>query len=298
VCDLAVSTAGGALEDDVLDISIGQEFEVVGAAFPSNQDIEIELVYVPTADSFTFDQTSDSSGAFTTVFYFGPSSEGGWSLTSSYAVPSICKDQVDLEVATGHPFTDIAGHRFEGEIAWLYQRGITGGCSATRFCPGASVTREQMASFLVRALDLPPTNEDFFVDDEASTLETNINRLAASGITGGCAPQRFCPKAVVTREQMASFLARAFALPPTTEDFFLDDETSSHETSINRLAASGITGGCTADAYCPKALVTRGQMAAFLERALFSVGTPSSAASADVSDLTSGNQRVRVREAK
>lgn len=166
------------------------------------------------------------------------------------------------------PFTDIGSSAFRNEIAWLYNEGITGGCSATKFCPTASVTREQMASFLVRALKLPATSRDFFTDDNASIHEGDINRLAAAGITGGCAPGRFCPRAVVTREQMASFLARAFELPATGTDYFGDDNTSIHEGDINRLALSGITGGCAAGRFCPKAFVTREQMAAFLYRAL------------------------------
>ena len=66
---------------------------------------------------------------------------------------------------------------------------------------------------------------------------------------------------------MASFLVRAFHLPSTSTDYFVDDEGNIHENQINALAKSGITGGCSADRYCPNANVTRGQMAAFLRRA-------------------------------
>jgi S-layer homology domain len=72
------------------------------------------------------------------------------------------------------------------------------------------VSREQMASFLSRAFDLPPSSSDFFTDDNTSIHEGSINALAASGITGGCATGRYCPKANVSREQMAAFLYRAF----------------------------------------------------------------------------------------
>ncbi|MGH2382219.1 MAG: hypothetical protein ACRDG7_13495 [Candidatus Limnocylindria bacterium] len=54
----------------------------------------------------------------------------------------------------------------------------------------------------------------------------------------------------------------------TTRDFFIDDNHSDHETDINRVAAAGITRGCTETTYCPLQLVTRGQMAAFLHRSL------------------------------
>lgn len=52
---------------------------------------------------------------------------------------------------------------------------------------------------------------------------------------------------------------------------FRDDDGNSHEASIEAIAAAGITNGCNPpvnDLYCPDAPVTRGQMAAFLVRAL------------------------------
>jgi len=168
-------------------------------------------------------------------------------------------------------FDDVPpGAPFGSDIAWLLDQAITNGCSVTPalYCPTASVTREQMAAFLVRALDLPATNTDFFTDDEGRALEDAVNRLAKAGITNGCGPGRFCPRAIVLREQMASFLARALDLPATDVDFFTDDEGSLHETDINRLAAAGITTGCSVGKFCPTAPVARNQMAAFLRRAL------------------------------
>ena len=37
---------------------------------------------------------------------------------------------------------------------------------------------------------------------------------SAAGITTGCGPSLYCPGSGVTREQMATFLARALHLPP------------------------------------------------------------------------------------
>lgn len=51
-------------------------------------------------------------------------------------------------------------------------------------------------------------------------------------------------------------------------DRFTDDNGSVHEADIEWLAASGITKGCTPTQFCPDDLVTRGQMAAFMRRAL------------------------------
>ena len=67
------------------------------------------------------------------------------------------------------PFTDTAGHPFAADIEWLRQAEVTGGCAGGRFCPDDLVTRDQMASFLVRAFDLPASATNAFTDDEDST---------------------------------------------------------------------------------------------------------------------------------
>ncbi len=165
------------------------------------------------------------------------------------------------------PFTDIAGSPFKPDIEWVYTEGITSGCTATAYCPDGYVTREQMASFLARALKLAGTAPDAFTDDEQSIHEPNINLVAKAGIATGCAPGKYCPTALVSREQMASFLARALKLAGTAPDAFTDDEQSIHEPNINLVAKAGVATGCGNNRYCPTANVTRGQMAAFLHRA-------------------------------
>lgn len=166
------------------------------------------------------------------------------------------------------PFTDICGSPFFNDIMWLRDTGITGGCAATRFCPNSLVTRAQMSSFLVRALDLPPASQDYFSDDESSVHEPDINALHEAGVTGGCGEGTYCPNDPVTRAEMASFLGRAFSLPAPLADHFVDDAGSMHEANINSGKEAAILGGCASDRYCPGNAVTRGQMAAFLHRAL------------------------------
>ena len=165
-------------------------------------------------------------------------------------------------------FTDLGTSSFIDDIEWLVDQGITSGCSTTRFCPNDPVARGQMASFLSRALDLAATNLDYFTDDESSTHEIAINRARFAEIASGCTDTRYCPLNGVTRGQMASFLARALDLPPASDDYFGDDNGTTHEDAINRLAEAGIATGCTSSRFCPDYLVTRAQMAAFLHRAL------------------------------
>jgi hypothetical protein len=167
----------------------------------------------------------------------------------------------------GGTFIDDDGTTHEGAIEAIAAKGITQGCSATQFCPDRPVTRGQMAAFLDRALHLSATGTDYFNDDGGSSFQGAINRVAAAGITNGCAPHRFCPNDELTRGQMAAFLDRAFH-PPATSMSPFSDSAGPFRDSINRLAAAGITTGCTPGLYCPHRPVTRGQMATFLMRAL------------------------------
>jgi hypothetical protein len=116
-----------------------------------------------------------------------------------------------------------------------------------------------------------------FVDVPVGSLFfDDVEWLATTGTTRGCNPptnDHYCPNDPVTRGQMAAFLHRALAttIIPGTAATFTDDDNSVFEPDIEWLGATGITRGCnppTNDHYCPNDPVTRGQMAAFLHRAL------------------------------
>lgn len=176
-------------------------------------------------------------------------------------------------------FEDDDGSVHEGYIEAVARAGVTLGCNPpqnTRFCADATVTRGQMAAFIVRARSLPPAGSGFdFTDDDESVFEDDIERIAAANITLGCNPPQntqFCPDLPVTRAQMAAFLARTFGYDDGgTADLFVDDDGSEFEPDIQRLAVAGVTVGCNPPdntRFCPDQPVTRAQMASFLGRAL------------------------------
>lgn len=106
-------------------------------------------------------------------------------------------------------FSDDDGSVHEDDIQALAAAGITRGCSAADYCPERPVTRAEMATFLVRVLDLAPGGPSGFDDTGSSEHSDAIDALAAAGITRGCSDTSFCPDQSVTRAQMASFLVRA-----------------------------------------------------------------------------------------
>jgi hypothetical protein len=108
-------------------------------------------------------------------------------------------------------------------------------------------------------------NQPFYLD---------VQWLGQEGTTRGCNPPAgdwFCPDDYVTRGQVAALFTRALHLTNSLEDPFTDDNESIFEADIDRLAGAGISRGCNPpanDRFCPDEYVTRGEMAAFLVRAM------------------------------
>jgi Tol biopolymer transport system component len=122
------------------------------------------------------------------------------------------------DVGTDTGFTDVATNHWAA--AWIKQLGveaITGGCGQNLYCPENSVTRAQMAVFLLKSEHgtsyLPPDSSGAFGDIAGHWAEDWIAQLALEGITAGCGSGLYCPENPVTRAQMAVFLVRAFQLP-------------------------------------------------------------------------------------
>ena len=167
-------------------------------------------------------------------------------------------------------------------IERLYNADITGGCGTNplRYCPEGTVTRAQMAVFLLRGIHNatynPPSagSSTGFADVPLAYWAASwIKQLATEGITGGCGGGNYCPEGAVTRAQMAIFLLRskhgASYNPPAVGSTtgFSDVPTTYWAAAwIKQLVAEGIATGCGTGTYCPEAPVTRAQMAVFLVR--------------------------------
>lgn len=91
---------------------------------------------------------------------------------------------------------------------------ITLGLGFGLFGPDLNVTRAEMASFLVRAVDRADAtvcSGNVFTDVPVGAPHcANIERLRALNVTLGCSGDLYCAGANIPREQMAAFIARAF----------------------------------------------------------------------------------------
>ena len=197
-------------------------------------------------------------------------------------------------------FDDVADDAFYATaVTDLHAAGIFDGTLCQEgFCPSETIDRKTMAVWTVRILDgqdPPPITWSRFDDIDPSGFHARfIERLAELDVTGGCGDGTgFCPDRPVTRAQVAAFLSRAFDLPPGPDPGFDDVPGDAwYAADVAKLAASGITAGCTLTEYCPGSGTTRAQMATFLHRA---IGSPSSPHVEE--DVVQDRGRVRVLDA-
>ncbi len=242
----------------------------------------------PAGPTYTFDDSSADYGtiaAASTVDCYAATADcleasvvgvrpaPHWDATFDEALSSGVTKTWTLHV--GESFPDVpVSHAFYAFIENLFHNAITGGCGGGDYCPGNSVTRAQMAVFLLKAEHgaafVPPACAGIFLDVPCPSLFADwIEQLAAEGITGGCGGGNYCPDNPVTRAQMAVFLLKAehgsAYVPPTCAGVFGDVPCPSQFADwIEQLAAENITGGCGGGNYCPGNPNTRGQMAVFL----------------------------------
>jgi hypothetical protein len=107
-------------------------------------------------------------------------------------------------------------------IEALVGAGVTAGCGTNppRYCPDSSVTRQEMAAFVLRAREGPgfsppacrPPGPFSDVPCESS-FAGFIQALKDGGVVAGCGGGNYCPGRSVTRAEMAVFLVATFKIP-------------------------------------------------------------------------------------
>lgn len=186
-----------------------------------------------------------------------------------------------------------------------YYRITVGVGDGTRYAPGLTVTRWQMALFLIRAADragiaVPRPQHSPFVDigGKSASVQAGINAAVEMGLMRSAdSTARFNPDGAVTRGDMAVFLARLLELTTASgapirvavadngrvdlflasggrieiDDSFPDsltEATLEQEYAIEAMYELGVASGRADGTYDPNSRVNRAQMASFIIRTL------------------------------
>ncbi|MCU6711187.1 glycosyl hydrolase family 18 protein [Paenibacillus sp. J5C_2022] len=120
------------------------------------------------------------------------------------------------------PFSDVqAGTMYAGDIAAAKSAGLINGKTDTRFDPDGTITRQEMAGILAKALMNAGMEEetaqsvlDRFSDMDAiaSYAKPAVSLLFEKGIMIGVSESRYNPEAEVTRAQAAVALMRTLSV--------------------------------------------------------------------------------------
>jgi hypothetical protein len=178
----------------------------------------------------------------------------------------------------GESFTDVPKtsgyYRF---VETMLHNSVTGGCTATTYCPTSMANRQQMSIFALVAkegsLYTPPAcgTTPMFTDVPVTSPYCRwVEEMARRGVASGCGGGNFCPTNAVTRGQMPIFVLKtldpAFDPPAcgVTPMFADVPVTSPYCKWVEELAHRGVVSGCGGGNYCPTSPVNRAQMAVFI----------------------------------
>ena len=185
----------------------------------------------------------------------------------------------DLDDTLRYHFRDLSDS-IRDSVACIFSAGITQGAGDdwTRYAPNDVVTRQVMATFMVRAIErtgytFPESSSSPFPDVNTNSVHgVNVVKLANAGVIDGYGDGSFRPDATVSRAAMTKFMVNSYELavgvprPDAAGDWFSDDDGSVLEPYINRGVEAGWVAGRTDGSFGGNDSVTRGHMAHFLAR--------------------------------
>lgn len=169
-------------------------------------------------------------------------------------------------------FKDIKNHWAEEAILAMEEKSWMKGTSEEIFSPEQPLTRAQAAVTLVRALDieLEDSSSSFKDIDKEYWAIKEIEAAKKEGIIEGIEKGKFLPEEPITREQMAAMIDRIIEDNNEIKDMKNPFNDISKErwsfNSIMSMTDKGIFKGYKDDSFKPNAKLTRGQMAALMDR--------------------------------
>ena len=144
---------------------------------------------------------------------FAPNSN----LTRAMLVTSLYRHEGELAITDAAPFTDVAsGQWYSDAIAWASANDIVGGYGDGLFGTNDNITREQLATILMRyakfkRLNTARTTDLAGFDDTADISSWALDAMKwanSEGLVNGRSDTMLAPKGTATRAEVATILMR------------------------------------------------------------------------------------------
>ena len=208
-------------------VTVTLKFVTEAIPLPEDSVLQGQIIDVSTGDGqqpvkgvtlvFSYDETKVSEPRKLTAHYYNEETnewelvggkvneaEGTFSVTishfSKYAL-----------IESTNTFADISGHWAQNQIEILAGRRVIAGLNSTTFAPGATVTRAQFATLLVKALGFEPAPEKASFSDvnPSAWYAGNVGAAVEAGLINGYTDGTFKPNAFISREEAAVMIVRA-----------------------------------------------------------------------------------------
>ena len=163
------------------------------------------------------------------------------------------------------PFSDVYATKYQDAVGLLYLLKVGTGTAPFTFSPNDSVTRAQMATFLLRALGQAPADSptaafpDVPLNHWANAI---ITQAAELGLIKGDAAGRFNPDAPVTFAEVATMLVRALGY---------EGQVPAGDWPVNYILEANQLGLLANSSFEASVKATRGEVAILLVNAIFKV---------------------------
>ena len=166
--------------------------------------------------------------------------------------------------------SDIAEHWAKTNIEYVYDHALMNGYEDGTFGPQNNITRAEFATVMSRFLKLAdnPGAAEKFADANQHWAKSYIGALVDAGIVNGTDEASFSPDNNITRQEIATILARAFELSEQAEDTFADDAQISDwaRAYIYSVRKAGYMQGDEYNNFAPIANATRAEVATIIYR--------------------------------
>ena len=198
---------------------------------------------------------------------------GFWELSQDRSAVLIESARAAL---AGWPFSDVGeAHWSYDAVAFVYEKELMTGTSATTFSPGLPTTRGMLVTVLHRLEGAPSAGDAPFSDVPSGAYYRDAAAWAAGqGIVEGYGDGRFGPEDPVTREQLAAVLHRY--LRYKGEDVSASADLSGYADAeeiggyalapMGWAVASGLLEGRAEDILAPLGTASRAECAAVFQR--------------------------------
>jgi len=254
----------------IFDIQLTVDGKPV-TSFEEPVKVTLDLTNVSNPDKTGVYYLNEQNGSW--VFMGGKVNENN---TITLSTPHFSKFQAMESTKT---FSDIQDHWAKEDIEIMAARHVTYGTGDNKFSPDRNITRAEFTALIVRALNIAETtSENPFADVKSGDWFADaVLRASAAEIVKGDGKGYFMPGNVITREEMAAIVVRAYSyytgkraeqIITTQEIRFKDMDNASDwaRKSITLADALGLMNGMPDKTFRPKNNATRAEAIVVVKR--------------------------------